>query len=73
MNRDGHLDLSLSTFLSQINDEVWDEIGPRTDEHSRERVRAAVNDAIIAIVEAGQRSPELIFVYALSKAKDALV
>ncbi len=73
MSRNLPLDADFAFSLAQIRDEVWDEIGPRTDDQSRERVREVVVDAITAMAKPGQRSPELIFVYALSRAKNALV
>jgi len=37
---------------------VWDEIGPRTDEHSRQRVKEAVADAVLKGFEGHPADPK---------------
>lgn len=66
-------DPSVLAMLRKSFDDVWDQIGPRTDDESRERVKEAVADAIMTVARLGQKSPEQIFIYALSKAHNALV
>ena len=47
-------------------------IGPRTDEHSRERVKEAVADAVLNGLEGSPRRPDEVFAYALAKGRDSL-